>query len=65
MVVFMKKVLQRLFWLFHKDYFIERGRLIALWVEENTKRNVEVSALSKQVEVLNKELNKYKREQVS
>lgn len=65
MVVFMKKVLQRLFWLFHKDYFIERERLIALWVEENTKRNVEVSALPKQVEVLNKELNKYKREQVS
>lgn len=65
MVVFMKKVLQRLFWLFHKDYFIERERLIALWVEENTKRLEDVSALSKQVESLQKELNEYKQNKVS
>lgn len=61
----MKKILQRLFLFILKDYFIEREKLISLWVDENKKRLEDVSALSKQVESLQKELNKYKQNKVS
>lgn len=61
----MKKILQRLFLFILKDYFIEREKLISLWVDENKKRLEDVSALSKQVESLQKELNEYKQDKVS
>lgn len=61
----MKKILQRLFLFILKDYFIEREKLISLWVDENKKRLEDVSALSKQVESLRKELNEYKQNKVS
>lgn len=61
----MKKILPRLFLFILKDYFIEREKFISLWVAENKKRLEDVSALSKQVESLQKELNEYKQNKVS